>query len=128
MTMEDFIQELLRGRLDSHLDSLQDAINARNKSLRHNRAVMAQLTIRKGDQVILVNVSPKKAAGITCRVSRVDEDGRIHVILPYTITSRLYGGKEVSWPNSCYEKLESFDSYAYESDTEVLELEEGEVE
>lgn len=92
------------GSMDDAIERIRDAIRDRNAALDDLRAYIAETSIKVGDKVKLVNVSPSKAEGTICTVTK--RVGRkIYVKLPYTISSRLRAHQEINWPSKCYVKV-----------------------
>lgn len=100
----DISDAILDGTLDTVLDSLQEDINTRKGVLRAKRARRAE-ALSPGTRVRLVGVSPKKAEGATGEL--VEVDGKLGIVLDFTLNNRLRGGNTYHWPASCYEAIDN---------------------
>jgi hypothetical protein len=97
----DISDQILDGTLDNVLDSLIEDIKVRRQVLATKRARQAE-NLREGTRVMLVGVSPKKAEGATGTITYDTHNGKIGIVLDYSITNRLRGGSAYTWPASCY--------------------------
>ena len=106
--MDDYVFEIsdaiIDGTLDEGLDEILQAINERRKALQHKRELRNKLTLKEGDRVKLVNVSPKKMNGATGTMAKSPFSGKLGIKLDYA-SGRFTANNVHCWPMSCYIKM-----------------------
>jgi hypothetical protein len=106
MTKQELIGLVYAGKLDSIIDQLQEAVYARKRILKDQKAAENKVALTPGTRVRLLGLRPKYLNGLEGKVvdTPARRAGDISVVLDYSPSPRF--GTHTAVPAACLEGVD----------------------